>query len=147
MSTAERVLPQLSENQTKLCMKVLLKIYNVPLLESLHSLPPNDKIIQIDLNTIKSKLENRHYSRIEEFKDDINLVVKTAQKLVDQNIIYPQVADELKIYSRRLLDSIAKNENEQIMCTLRYQHKKLLQLLENRPKPVKHPKIVLKPPS
>ena len=39
------------------------------------------------------------------------------------------------------------NENEQIMCTLRYQHKKLLQLLENRPKPVKHPKIVLKPPS
>ena len=42
---------------------------------------PEENFIPIDLKRIQAKLELNQYSRVEEFKDDMNSTVKNLQKL------------------------------------------------------------------
>ena len=140
---------KLSENQKKLCMNAITKIYRLPCSQLLEEFP-QEQYYPVDIKQIKTKLELNQYSRIEDFKDDMNHLLKNMQKWYEketQNISQQKILEYLKNEIKKQIDRISKNESEQTLYTLMAKYQKLKELLDNKPRPIKHPKIVLKPPS
>ena len=144
----------LSERQKQLCLKITQKIIDVPFstdfLEPVDTTQIKDYLEKIkrpmDLGTIKNALLNNKYHKIEDWKSDIKQVWKNAKEYNPEESFVYQYAEVLGNYAATLLDSVARNESEQWLYSIRYEHKKLMKLL-NAPRPKKRPKIVLKPPS
>ena len=142
---------KISENQKNLCMTIIKKLRKQPYAVLIEEFP-EENFIPIDLKRIQAKLELNQYSRVEEFKDDMNSTVKNLQKLLEKNPkAIPRLntitLDFIKTYVKKHIDRISRNESDQAYIILSAKYQKLKELLDNRPRPIKHPKIVLKPPS
>ncbi|EAX93952.1 Bromodomain containing protein [Trichomonas vaginalis G3] len=141
---------RMTPQQLSKCIKFTQKVYDFPFTDDFKK--PVDKIVQeyyqkilepMDLGTILDKLKNGQYKSVEQWKDDLKKVWDNAMQFNDSRTILFAIAKDLKEYCKPKMDAIARSESDQWKISLKNQTKKLVKLLDARPKSV-HPRILLK---
>lgn len=122
----------LTNIELQFCQDFLIKLNKNPLTSCFREPVDTQKYPQylrmiekpMDLHTVSQKLKNNSYFKIDEWKDDIFLIWKNAQKFNDPNNLVYKISVTLQKKCERAFENIPKSNLDQwIRKMQKIQHK------------------------
>lgn len=148
--------PGLSGVQKNYCIKITKKIMDYPI--SIFFRKPvdpekdnapgyYDKIKKpMDLSTVLKHLDENHYTSVERWKDEMNLIWRNAMSYNPEGDYIHMIAKELNYVFQRFCEKIPKTELEAWIFRVGKKHAKLMKLIEAKPDPTKKLLVPATPP-